>query len=238
MRKIFTLLFTLVLMSGVAFGQSSGRYIDEVFSSVVTLKDQLYSVNVTVVTGAPAADTLLLDLYTPAGDTCTLRPLVVVLPTGTFLPRGVFAPTGDKDDYANVQISERLAKRGYVAASIQYRAGWNPISPQDTIRRSTIINAAYRGIQDLYAFIRYANLTVVDFGNPYKIDTSRVSVFGIGTGAFVGFNAAILQQEEIYIDKFTNPSGKPMIDTNLVGDLHGLKQGLINFPNHVGYNDN
>src|SRR5687768_7260 len=239
MKKIITLLFTLALLTGTISAQrSSSRYVEEVFTDVVKLANQLYSVNITVVTGVPALDTLLFDLYMPAGDTCTLRPLAVILHTGTFLPRGVFAPTGDKDDYANVQIAERLAKRGYVAASIQYRAGWNPVSPQDTVRRSTIINAAYRGIQDLYAFIRYMNLTYVELGNPYRIDTGRVAVFGIGTGGFVGFNAAVLQQEEIYIDKFRNPSGTPMIDTNLVGDLHGVEQGLINFPNHVGYNDN
>ena len=237
MKKIFTLLLLLSLFTGTTFSQGT-RYIDEVFTDVVTLTDQLYSVNVTVVTGVPAADTLLYDLYLPVGDTCTLRPLAVLLHTGTFLPRGVFAPTGDKDDYANVQIAERLAKRGYVVASIQYRVGWNPVSVQDTVRRSTIINAAYRSIQDLYAFIRFTNMLVVDFGNPYKIDTSRVAVFGIGTGGFVGFNAAVLQQEEIYIDKFTNPSGSSMIDTLLVGDLHGVKPGLINIPNHVGYNDN
>lgn len=237
MKKIFTLLLWLSLFTGTTFSQGT-RYIDEVFPNVITLTNQLYSVNVTVVTGVPAADTLLYDLYLPVGDTCTLRPLVVLLHTGTFLPRGVFAPTGDKDDYANVQIAQRLAKRGYVVASIQYRVGWNPVSVQDTVRRSTIINAAYRSIQDLYAFIRFANMLVVDFGNPYKIDTSRVAVFGVGTGAFVGFNAAVLTQEEIYIDKFTNPSGSSMIDTFLVGDLHGVKPGLINFPNHVGYNDN
>ena len=236
MRRILTLVLTLAIMT--VTGYSQVRYIDEIFTDVVKMENQLYSVNITVVTGVPAVDTLYFDLYMPAGDTCSLRPLAIVLHTGTFLPRGLFAPTGDKDDYANVQICERLAKQGYVAASVQYRAGWNPVSLQDTVRRSTIINAAYRGIQDLYAFIRFANMTVVDFGNPYKIDTSRVAVWGIGTGAFVGFNAAILQQQEIYIDKFTNPSGRSMIDTLLVGDLHGEKPGLINIPNHVGYNDN
>ena len=235
MRKCFTSVFAvlMVTMSGMA----QTRYVDEIFTDVVSVTNQLYSVNVTVVTGVPAADTLLFDLYMPLGDTCTSRPLAVVLHTGTFLPRGVFAPTGDKDDYANVQVCERLAKRGYVAASVQYRLGWNPISPQDTVRRSTIINAAYRSVQDLYAFVRYINLTVQGLGNPYKVDPNRIAVFGIGTGGFVGFNAAVLQQEEIYIDKFTNPSGGSMIDTFLVGDLHGVKPGLINVPNHVGFAD-
>jgi hypothetical protein len=233
MRKIFTTIFTLLLLTGGLMAQT--RYIDEVFTQVGKLTNQTYAGNVTVVTGVPAADTLLFDLYFPAGDTCSSRPLAIVLPTGTFLPRGLFAPTGDKDDYANVQVCERLAKRGYVAASIQYRVGWNPIATSDTVRRSTIINAAYRAVQDLFAFVRYAHVTVENFNNPFNIDTSRIAVFGIGTGGFVAFNAAVLQQNEIYIDKFTNPSGTPMIDTNLVGNLTGEKPGLINIPNHVGY---
>jgi len=235
MRKIFTAFFTLFLISGGLMAQT--RYIDEIFTQVGRLNNQTYAGNVTVVTGVPAADTLLFDLYFPGGDTCTKRPLAIVLPTGTFLPRGLFAPTGDKDDYANVQVCERLAKRGYVAASIQYRVGWNPIATSDTVRRSTIINAAYRAVQDLFAFVRYAHLTVENFNNPFNIDTSRIAVFGIGTGGFVGFNAAVLQQNEIYIDKFTNPSGTPMIDTNLVGNLTGEKAGLINVPNHVGFSN-
>src|SRR5688572_940423 len=238
MKKIFTLLIGVVFSVLTVYSQGT-RYVDEVFTNVTKLENNLYSVNVTIITSPPSLDTLYFDLYMPAGDTCTSRPLAVVLPTGTFLPRGFIAPTGDKDDYANVKIAEGLAKRGYVAASIQYRLGWLPTAPDPTVRRSTIINAAYRGIQDLHAFIRYMNLNVVELDNPYKIDTSRVAVFGIGTGAFVGFNAAVLQQEEIYIPKFRHPTtGIPYIDTILSGDLSGEKQGLINIPNHVGYNDN
>ena len=234
MRKCFTLLVVFLAMTAALTAQDK-RFIDEIFTDVVKLENQIYGVNVTVVTGTPAADTLLFDLYMPAGDTCSSRPLVVAMHTGTFLPKGLFAPVGDKDDYANVQVCERLAKMGYVAASVQYRLGWNPISPQDTVRRSTIINAAYRAVQDLHTFLRFINMTIDDFGNPYKIDSDRVALFGIGTGGFVGFNAAILTQDEVYIDKFTNPGGSPMIDTLLLGNLTGETPGFINVPNHVGY---
>lgn len=236
MKRMLTLLLGLIVFSSMLMAQR--RFIDEVFTDVIKISDQIYSVNVTVVTGAPAADTLRYDLYLPAGDTCATRPLAVVLHTGTFLPRGFVSPTGDKNDYANVRICEGLAKRGYVAAAIQYRKGWNPIAPTDIERRATIINAAYRSIQDMYAFIRFMNMTVDDLANPYNLDMDRVAIFGIGTGGFVGFNAAVLTQEEIYIDKFRNPlTGVSFIDTTLVGDLHGIKAGLINVPNHVGYRD-
>lgn len=237
MRRIITLTLAVTVFSTLSIGQK--RYLDEVFSDVTVMTDQVYGANITVVTGAPALDTLHYDLYMPAGDTCASRPLVVVLPTGTFLPRGLFAPTGAKDDYANVRACQMLAKRGYVAASVQYRVGWNPISPEDTTRRATIIQAAYRSIQDMYAFIRFMNMTVDNLANPYNLDMSRVAVFGIGTGGFVNLNAAVLTQDKIYIDKFRNPvSGVPYIDTLLLGDLHGVKPGLINIPNNVGYNDN
>src|SRR5690606_7148094 len=96
MRKWFTL---TVVLAVVSTSIAQKRYLDEVFTDVVSLKDQIYSVNITVQTGIPAPDTLKYDLYMPDGDTCGARPLAVVLHTGTFLPRGLFSTTGDKDDY-------------------------------------------------------------------------------------------------------------------------------------------
>ena len=239
MKRLYTLLIACMLTSSVAWSQM--RYIDEVFDSVTVMSDLVYGVNLTVLTfPAITPDTLTFDLYLPEGDTCDERPLAVVLHTGTFLPRGLAAPTGNKDDYANAEVCRRLAKRGYVAASVRYRLGWNPQATTDIERRATIINAAYRSIQDMYAYLRFMNMTYVDLGNPYGIDTSRVAIFGVGTGGFVGFNAAVINSvQEIFIDKFRNPvDGVPFIDTNLVADIHGVKPGAINIPNHVGYNDN
>lgn len=238
MNRIFTLLALWCAPFLWLSGQGH-RFVDEVFENVAVIKDQVYSINATVLYFPDIRpDTLLFDVYLPVGDTCSSRPLAVILHTGTFLPRGFIGPTGDKDDYANVQVATRLAKMGYVAACIQYRKGWNPIASTDIERRSTIINAAYRSVQDLYAFIRFVNLTVEQFGNPFNVDTDRVALFGIGTGGFVAFNAAVLNQEKIYIDKFRNPITEDyFIDESVVGDLHGINPGLINFPNHVGFKD-
>jgi hypothetical protein len=238
MKTVFTFFSMMLFMSGAILSQGT-RYMDEVFPDVVRIDHQIYGANVTIIAFPTIMlDTLRYDLYMPAGDTCTSRPLAVVLHTGTFLPRGVVSATGDKNDYANVRLSESLARRGYVVAAIEYRVGWDPGNPSDIARRATIIQAAYRSIQDLYTFLRFMNMSVDDLGNPFKVDMDRVAIVGVGTGGFVGFNAAVLTQDEIFIDKFRNPvTNEPFIDTLLLGDLHNTKPGLINVPNHVGYKD-
>jgi len=238
--KIRTLLFTFLLTLPVL--QAQDRYIDEVFDSVVVVRDMLYGVNITIitvpVTGQPSADSLHVDVYMPAGDTLTERPVAVVIHSGTFLPRGALSTIGSRHDYSNVETCKRLAKRGYVAISMDYRQGWNPFSPEEVVRRATILQAAYRGIQDVYSCIRYLNLTVDDFANPYGLDMDKVALYGIGTGGFVGFNMVVLDdwRNEVFIDKFRNPlDGTPFIDTVLLGDLENTKAGAINIPLHVGY---
>ncbi len=234
--KTFTVLCIAVIFASTSL-RAQQRYIDEIFSDVEVVTDQEYGVNISVLIGGP--ESLLCDIYKPVGDTFTKRPLVVVLHNGTFLPQGAVAPTGDKNDYGNVEICRRLAKRGYVAASIQYRKGWIPTAQEDIIRRLTIINATYRGIQDVYGFLRYMNYTVANDGNPHGVDSDRVALFGLGTGAVIALNAAALNSvEETYIPKFTHPiDGTRFIDTNMVGDIHGIKQAAINIPNYVEYQD-
>ncbi|MDX1476139.1 MAG: T9SS type A sorting domain-containing protein [Saprospiraceae bacterium] len=236
MKKFYTLLLISLFLSTHAAAQE--RYLDEVFDSVTVSTDNTYAVNLTVLSFPEIRpDTLTYDMYLPYDDDCESRPLAVVLHTGTFLPRGLFAPTGAKDDYASVQVCTRLAKMGYAAASVRYRLGWNPIAPSEIERRATVIQAAYRSVQDQHTFIRFMNMLARDAGNPYGIDTNTVAVFGVGTGGFVGFNAAAINDvSEIFIPKFENPyTGEPYIDTLVLGDITGQKPGQINIPNHVGY---
>ena len=69
-----------------------------------------------------------MDIYQPpASDTETSRPTFIYIHTGNFLPPlyngGI---TGDKIDSSAVNVCKQMAKRGYVAVSINYRLGWNP----------------------------------------------------------------------------------------------------------------
>ena len=79
-------LLLFILLCSAFTLQAQQRYVDEVFDSVIISQDNLYGANISIVTAAPALDSLFFDIYMPAGDTLTERPVVLVLHTGTFLP--------------------------------------------------------------------------------------------------------------------------------------------------------
>ena len=67
------------------------RYIDEIFDEVDVASGVVYGENITVIPALqgmpPAPENLLMDVYTPAGDTETDRPVILYFHTGNFLPQ-------------------------------------------------------------------------------------------------------------------------------------------------------
>jgi acetyl esterase/lipase len=188
-----TLLFSTILTllcTGKQI-QAQQRYLNDVFSSVTVTNDITYGQNKTVISGSPVLTDLKMDVYEPSGDTASVRPLVLVLHTGSFLPAVMNGqPTGGRKDSAVVEMCTRFAKKGYVAAAVSYRLGWNPLSSQQEVRTGTLINAAYRGVQDAHTCVRYFNMEAVTNGNPFKIDTNNVVVGGLGTGGYLALGYA------------------------------------------------
>ncbi len=234
--------FTTIMFLLTIFQMNAQRYLEEVFDSVVVVSNVEYSQNITVITGSPTMDTLHADYYMPFGDVETNRPLVVYIHTGSFLPAGPpsFAngqPTGSKMDYAVVESCTRLAKMGYVVAAIEYRLGWNPLAATVEIRRNQLINAAYRSLQDMRAFVRFNWLTWQNADNPYGISPCKIAAFGQGTGGYVALVGATLDmQQEVNIPKFQDPgTGEYYINPAVIGDIYGEMQAAINVPNHVGW---
>ncbi len=221
------------------------RYLAETFSSVSTL-DTVYGQNISVLTGSPSLVDLKMTVYTPDGDTETDRPVVVYFHTGSFLPPlfngGV---TGARTDSTVRHICTLLAKRGYVAIAATYRQGWNPsavgdgtpdgnAAAQDT-RTGTLLNAAYRGIQDSRTCIRFLRKTV-DNGNPYGIDPEKITLWGQGTGGYLSLGSAFLDDfSEILLDKFFDRNIVPYVDTTLVGNIYATTTKQLCVANHVEY---
>ncbi|HHS95526.1 MAG TPA: T9SS type A sorting domain-containing protein, partial [Phaeodactylibacter sp.] len=166
-----------------------------------------------------------------------------------------------KTDSSVVEICTQLAKRGFVAASCDYRLGWNPLAPTQPERALGLIQAAYRGVQDGRTAIRYFKKTAAENANPYGIDTTKIVAWGTGTGGYLVLGMAGLSSyNEIPIT--TNPPGKFLLDINppdgtpetpmVVQEYHGDIEGKVltvtpddafglpagdttNYPNHVEY---
>lgn len=261
MRRIYySTIFLLLSLSGFA----QAPFLEEVFTSVKVTPTQVYGLNATIlafpVVGQAIPQPLVFDLYEPDGDEAPLRPLVIYFHTGNFLPfpqNG--SVNGTRTDSSVVTMCKKLALTGFVVASADYRLGWNPIATSQDERVLTLINAAYRGVQDANTCIRYFKKTVAEFGNPWRIDTSRIVLFGDGTGGYISLNTGAL---DTYVKIPTASNGKfllsdgmgnffPMILEGVNGDIEAKKVGLIPpggipflpfpvndtlcYPNHVDY---
>lgn len=234
MKKIY---FLILLLSCLNL-QAQDRYLDSQFG-VSIQKDVEYGTNISVITGAPAAQSLKCDIYTPAGDTETNRPLVLVAHTGSFLPPlfngGI---TGAKSDSTTVAICRELAQRGYVAVAFTYRAGWLPTSLDQNQRTGTLLNAAYRGIQDSRSCIRYFRKTVATDGNPYGIDPDKIGMVGVGTGSYIAYGAGSLYDfsEISTLEKFIDTqTAAPYVNEGLMGNIFGDNMTPLCLPNTPGY---
>lgn len=238
MKKIFTLLFSLAF-TFLAEAQNT-RYLDEIFTEVTVTSDIEYGVNATVLTlpqfGEAVPESLKLDIFQPVGDTETNRPLMLVFHNGNFLPIVTNGQiSGHKLDNSVIDMCTSLAKRGYVAAAVDYRLGWNPFAETQPLRALGIIQAAYRGLQDGRNSIRYFRKTVAEDANPYGIDESKISVFGIGTGGYLGLAMGSLD-DYLEILNTTNGPAKFILDVNedgipetpmIVEAFHGDINGVV-----------
>ena len=262
--KIKYLLFLCFALSLSLTVDAQTRYLDQVFDEVQVTSNVPFGANFTVIRVPIDSTTLkqplVMDIYQPAGDSMTNRPLVIYLHTGNFLPIMINGGvTGSKTDSATVEVCTRLAKLGYVVASADYRMGWNPFATSASERTFGLINAAYRGLQDARTAVRFFKRDVTEAGNTFGIDTSKIVMWGEGTGGYIALAAAHLDEYNEIIGT-TMPQGKfltdldgdpstlePMVIEAFNGDIYGTSLGLapgpfppagdtLCLPNHVGYN--
>ena len=160
------------------------RYRHEIFEEVTKTEDVVYA-------NAPDLPFLFLfewntidtdldmDIYEPASDTLTNRPVIIFLHSGSF-----FTGSNEADDMVALSIAS--AKRGYVAVSITYRLGLNVLSSYSGER------AVYRGVQDVSAAIRYLRENHINYG----IDYDKIFIWGSSAGSFIGLHLAYTEDDE------------------------------------------
>lgn len=143
-------------------------------------------------------DTLVLDFYQPANDTMSKRPLVVLIHGGSFTG-------GTHDDGWCVAIGSKLAQKGYVCASIEYRLGIDlvKILSDFSAARSEYLSALYRAIQDSRSAVRFLKSNSAT----YKIDTSKVFLCGYSAGAITAVHYVHMQGNELTLTDDTTGLG-------------------------------
>lgn len=135
---------------------------------------------------------LKMDIYQPAGDTLSQRPCFVFAFGGGFL-------VGEKEDEDARSFCDSMARKGYVAASIQYRKNLN-VSNSGSGER-----AVYRGAQDYSAAIRYLKENAAT----YRIDTNYMFAGGVSAGSISALHMSYMEDSErpqaTYSGNFTIP---------------------------------
>mgnify|MGYP003347104231 CR=1 FL=1 len=248
-RPIHSLLVLISLLS-FSVDLSAQRFVSELFQSVQVSPGVVYARNKEFLTGAPVLKNLSMDVYEPVGDTATVRPLIIYLHTGSFLPPVINQnPTGSRYDSTAVEMCKQFARRGYVAAAMTYRMGWNPASSDQDVRTGSLLQAVYRAMQDAKACVRYFREEASVNGNPFRVDTSAIILGGQGTGGYVAMAYTTVDRlSEINLPKFisnsSNPSygfiqGQSYVIPQIWGDFDGYGgDTTYNYPsNHVGYSN-
>lgn len=189
LHRIAALIFFLLPFC-ISAQECGERYKSYISSGITTEKDIQYGYNLDN-KGVPI--NLLLDVYQPADDTASLRPLMIFVHGGSFV--GGSKTHGQQDD-----IARDFARRGYVTSSINYRVQRSVIEIIDPILefadRSNWYRAIARGMHDIKASIRYFKKQAAENGNPYRIDTNNIVIYGSSAGAIASLHAVYLTDLE------------------------------------------
>jgi para-nitrobenzyl esterase len=184
MKKNLCLLLLVIVTTVYTQAQNQGcdgtRYKDDVFTSVK---------KTTLVYG-PTTDhlnqivNLSMDVYEPEGDQLAARPVVVLAHGGSFI-------LGDKSQMK--RWCELLAKKGYVAASIQYRL--YPFLVFGFPDSTDIFDTAAKAIGDMKAAVRFFRMDAAT-NNQFRVDINNVFVGGYSAGAVTALHTVYMDADD------------------------------------------
>lgn len=196
MKASFTLCF-FFFACVFSFGQTEQYCIENRFSQDPYFDESELDETLDVVYGwAPRwpsteIDTLRIDFHYPsdAADDLTERPFVMLIHGGSF-------NAGTRKDMTN--IAKSFARRGFVAATMSYRLGWD-CSPTAGLltcllcanEAPKLTTAIYRSVQDTRAALRFVAHHAADYG----IDPHAMFIGGISAGSVAALQTVYMDQE-------------------------------------------
>lgn len=131
----------------------------------------------------------VFDIAFPKTDVDELgkRPLIALFHGGGFA-------AGDKTKLTNFMME--MAKRGYVAATFNYRLGWNTggVEPSYCLGDpESLLGAYYRTCQDVNAAMRYITYNAAEYG----IDTAAIFIGGQSAGMMGVMTNIFMSQQNV-----------------------------------------
>lgn len=188
------------------------RYSNQIFSKVDTLKEiqfaeaewlnnpiaLLSAYNIHYGESTTEKRPLLMDIFMPHDDTVSKRPAIIFLHGGALL-------VGSRLNDDMVAMCDSFARKGYVTATIDYRLGMGAtVSGFFNIKVDEIngYRAAYRGMQDTKAAIRFLKHNADSYG----IDTTKIFITGSSAGSILALQNIYVDRHEINEFAFTSPS--------------------------------
>lgn len=157
----------------------ANRYFEEVFSEI-TINTYTYGRNTTQ--GGNSID-LKLDVYQPVGDPLSERPLIIYIHGGGFT-------INNRTTIKSLGFLQRLAKSGFVVASIDYRLIDTTVSSANTMPIA-ILNAS----EDARAAIRFFRKDHQE-DNRFKINTDQIILGGYSAGAVTTLFTTFLNSQQ------------------------------------------
>jgi len=180
MKKLLTSLFLFCFFTTLNFAQSDlgcdgVRYIADVFSDIKKTT-VTYGENITA---NGSNQVLKMDIYEPEGDDAVMRPAIVLAFGGSF----IFGTRNDMKSYC-----EAFAKKGYVAAAIDYRLYPLILGIPDSIEMT---DEVMKAVSDMKASVRHLRMDAAT-SNTYKIDPNNIFVGGLSAGAITALHTAYM----------------------------------------------
>ncbi|PKP18681.1 MAG: hypothetical protein CVU05_13070 [Bacteroidetes bacterium HGW-Bacteroidetes-21] len=179
-------IFDSITVETVTYGRSNGYYTSK---NIQDISEDKYPEIIEEVGKSLLKNILMeelpleMDIYRPKGDTCSQRPLIILIHGGAFV-------IGDKTSPTVKALAEYYARCGYVVAAPNYRLGFIFVPGAYYYLERCI----YRATQDIRAAARY----LVNFNNRFGVDTSSIYTAGNSAGGFLALNTALMDNNSYY----------------------------------------
>jgi acetyl esterase/lipase len=179
-RFLLLALLTCLLEPAHSTDCPGGRYQEKIFDEIEIIDNVIYAVKET---SSGVVQRLGYDVYMPANDTETNRPVIMLAHGGGYID---FIDQKSPDI---VRLAQEFAQRGYVVISVEYREEASPLS---LFSAENMVKAVGRALIDIRDATCYLMDTTILYGNPYGVDPEKVIVGGVSAGAVSFLQAVFL----------------------------------------------